>query len=149
RFPGPAAQITSQLGLSEVPALDLPIASAGGLAGMVLGSDLANRYGPVLVVAAEAMSSVVQMEPLEPGVAMLFGDGAGACLIHPTEGSARICQTYLGSDGSFSEDLRLEFNTPLVMNGRSVIFQASRKIPRAIGQVLEKESITASQVDPF
>lgn len=149
RFPGPAPQIAMRLGLSETPALDLPVASVGGLAGMVLAADLAARYGPVLVVAAEVMSSVVQIEPVEPGVAMLFGDGAGACLIHPTEGMARICQTYLGSDGAFSEDLRLEFNTALSMNGRSVILQASRKIPRAITQVLEKQGISSQQVDPY
>src|SRR5262249_6660818 len=95
------------------------------------------------------MSSVVQLEPVEPGVAMLFGDGAGACLIHPTEGHARVCQTHLGSDGAFSEDLRLEFNAGLVMNGRSVILQASRKIPRAIAQVLTKQGISSQQVDPF
>lgn len=149
RFPGPAASVAARLGLSEVPAIDLPMASAGALAGMVLANEMAGRFGPVLVVAAEVLSPVVKTEPIESGVAMLFGDGAGACLIHPERGAARICHTQLACDGSFSEDLRLEFNSPIQMNGRSVILQASRKIPRAIQQVLQRQGVEASQVDRF
>jgi 3-oxoacyl-[acyl-carrier-protein] synthase-3 len=149
RFPGPAASVAARLGLAETPAIDLPMASVGGLAGMVLASEMAARFGPALVVAAEVLSPVVVTEPIESGVAMLFGDGAGACLIHPEQGAARICQSQLASDGSFSEDLRLEFNSPIQMNGRSVILQASRKIPRAIQQVLDREGVPAAQVDRF
>ncbi|MBL8233109.1 MAG: ketoacyl-ACP synthase III [Bryobacterales bacterium] len=149
RFPGPAASVAARLGLTEVGAIDLPMASAGALAAMVLANEMADSYGPVLVVAAEVLSPVVVTEPVESGVAMLFGDGAGACLIHPKKGAARICHTQLSCDGSFSEDLRLEFNSPIQMNGRTVILQASRKIPRAIQQVLEKQGVEASQVDRF
>jgi 3-oxoacyl-[acyl-carrier-protein] synthase-3 len=35
------------------------------------------------------------------------------------------------------------------MNGRSVILQASRKIPRAIGEVLSRNSLAAGDVDVF
>jgi 3-oxoacyl-[acyl-carrier-protein] synthase III len=34
RFPGPAAQVAQKLGLAGIPAIDLPIASAGSLFGM-------------------------------------------------------------------------------------------------------------------
>jgi len=50
----------------------------------------------------------------------------------------------LHSDGAFAEDLRLEFEAPLSMNGRSVIMQASRKIPGAISELLQKNSKTAA-----
>ncbi|MCS7026467.1 MAG: ketoacyl-ACP synthase III [Bryobacteraceae bacterium] len=149
RFPGPAAVVAAQLGLQEIPAIDLPIASAGALFGMALANELAPRFGPTLVVASEVLSPFVVAEPIEAGVAMLFGDGAGACLIHPTSGLFKICQVQLASDGSFAEDLRLEFQGPIQMNGRAVILQASRKIPRAIQQVLDRQAIPASQVDRF
>ena len=55
----------------------------------------------------------------------------------------------VASDGTFAEDLRLDFDAPLVMNGRSVILQASRKIPSAIGELLERNSKTASAVKVF
>ncbi len=41
RFPGPAVEVGRALGIPGTPCLDLPLASAGGLAGMTLASHLA------------------------------------------------------------------------------------------------------------
>lgn len=148
RFPGPASAVAHRLGLNEVPAIDIPVASAGTLVGMSLAADLAAVRGPILVVGAEIMSRIVLTEPLDPSVCILFGDGAGACLIHPDEGRARILGSLIASDGNFAEDLKLEDST-FQMNGRSVILQASRKIPRVIAQLLEKHALQASDVTTF
>jgi 3-oxoacyl-[acyl-carrier-protein] synthase III len=153
RFPGPAASIAHALGLDGVPAIDLPLASAGALFGMALARSLAPIHGNVLVIAAEKMSTVAMREPLERGVAPLFGDGAGACLISPEvdpeAGPVKIIDSVLHSDGAFAEDLRLDFDAPLAMNGRSVILQASRKIPSAIGELLERNGKSAAAVKVF
>jgi 3-oxoacyl-[acyl-carrier-protein] synthase-3 len=149
RFPGPAVMVANRLGLHSVPCLDIPMASAGSLFGMVLASRLAATYGNILVIGAEKMSTVILREPMERGVAILFGDGAGACLITPDEGPARIVDSVIESDGAFSEDLRLPFDLPLEMNGRSVILQASRKIPRAIEGILKKNGRKAKEIDIF
>jgi 3-oxoacyl-[acyl-carrier-protein] synthase-3 len=149
QFPGPAAQIASRLGLGDKPALDIPVASAGSLFALSLAADLTSNRGPVLVIAAEVMSEIVTRPPMEPGVAALFGDGAGACLIHPTRGKQKVMGSVLGSDGSFSEDLRLAFGEPLSMNGRSVILQASRKIPRAISEVAGKNGVPLQDISAF
>jgi 3-oxoacyl-[acyl-carrier-protein] synthase-3 len=149
QFPGPAAAVARGLGMEQTPAFDLPLASAGALFGMSLAADLASRYGNVLVVATEKMSSIVAREPASPGVAILFGDGAGACLISTEGGKARILDSVLHSDGSFAEDLRLEFGAPLAMNGRSVIMQASRKIPGVIGELLQKNHRGPGEVEVF
>jgi len=149
RFPGPAAAVAHGLGLDQTPAFDLPLASAGGLYGMALAATLADRYGNVLVAASEKMSSVVAREPAEAGVAILFGDGAGACLISREGGSARIVDHVLHTDGAFADDLRLEFDAPIEMNGRSVIMQASRKIPAVITEVLDRNQKTASAIEVF
>ena len=149
RFPGPATTVASRLGATGAPALDLPMASAGGLVGMALAAQLTAAYGNILVVASEKMSAVVTREPMEQGVAILFGDGAGACIISPGDGPARIVDSVLHSDGAFAEDLRLEFEAPLAMNGRSVIMQASRKIPGAISELLERNRQPASAIKIF
>lgn len=149
RFPGPAATVANSLGLDTTPSIDLPLASAGSLFGMGLAAEMAARVGPVLVVASEKMSAVALREPRERGVMPLFGDGAGACLITPDTGAARIVDWVLASDGAFAEDLRLEFEAPLAMNGRSVILQASRKMPRAISEVLARNSVAAGDVEVF
>src|SRR5260370_27581912 len=52
RFPGPASEVGAALGIAGVPAIDLPIASAGSLFGMALAGQLAPGYGNVLVVAS-------------------------------------------------------------------------------------------------
>jgi 3-oxoacyl-[acyl-carrier-protein] synthase III len=149
RFPGPASAVASRLGATGAPALDVPVASAGSLFGMALAAELASVYGNILVVAAEKMSSIATREPMEQGVAILFGDGAGACVISRGEGPARIVDSILHSDGAFAEDLRLEFDAPLAMNGRSVIMQASRKIPGAIAELLERNGTPAAAVKIF
>jgi len=149
RFPGPASAIAHALNIDGVPAFDLPIASAGGLFGMAIAATLSTVHGNVLVIASEKMSPVAMREPMERGVAPLFGDGAGACLIGPEEGPARVLDSILHSDGAFAEDLRLDFDAPLAMNGRSVILQASRKLPSAIGELLEKNGRTAQSVRVF
>jgi 3-oxoacyl-[acyl-carrier-protein] synthase-3 len=149
RFPGPASPIARDLGFPGIPAIDLPIASTGGLFGMALAAQLAPVYGNILVVASEKMSTIAMREPMDRGVAPLFGDGAGGCLITAEDGPVKIIDSVLHSDGSFADDLKLEFDAPLEMNGRSVIMQASRKIPAAIGEVLERSGKTAQEVTLF
>jgi 3-oxoacyl-[acyl-carrier-protein] synthase III len=149
RFPGPAAEIASRLGIAGIPAIDLPMASAGSLFGIALAADLSRSYGRVLVVASEKMSAVIEGAALDRNTAILFGDGAGACLVDPAEGPARIETWRLHSDGSFAENLRLGFNQALHMDGRTVIMQASRKIPAVIREVLDAGGIAASAVDVF
>jgi 3-oxoacyl-[acyl-carrier-protein] synthase-3 len=104
------------LGIPGVPAIDLPIASAGSLVGVVLAAQLAERYGDVLVVGAEIMSRVV---------------------------------SFMASDGVFAGFLRLDFDAPLRMDGRSLILQAARKLPRTISQLLERNHLDAAAVGTF
>jgi 3-oxoacyl-[acyl-carrier-protein] synthase-3 len=149
RFPGPAAMVAHGLGLDGIPALDVPMASAGSIFGLCMAARFASDCRNVLVIAAEKMSDVMFREPVEPGTAGLFGDGAGACLVSSEPGIAEILDFAIHSDGSFSEDLRLEFEGPVPMNGRAVILQASRKLPRVIEEVLEKAEIPARDVRAF
>lgn len=149
RFPGPAAVVANRLGAASAPALDLPMASAGSLFGIALANSLSAVYGNILVVASEKMSSVVAREPLEQGVVVLFGDGAGACIVSPDGSGGKIVDAVLHSDGTFAEDLKLEFDAPLTMNGRSVIMQASRKIPSGIAELLERNNRKAAEIEIF
>jgi 3-oxoacyl-[acyl-carrier-protein] synthase III len=149
RFPGPASSVAARLGCGQIPAWDLPLASAGALFGIAMANALAARYTTVLVVAAEKMSAVSMREPLDRNVAILFGDGAGACLVSARDGFGRITGEALHSDGSFAADLRLTWGGALEMNGRSVILQAGRKLPAAITEVLGRAGIAAGDVEVF
>jgi len=149
RFPGPAAETASRLGMAGTPAIDLPVASAGSIFGLALGAKLAAAFGRVLLIATEKMSAVIARPPQDRNTAILFGDGAGACLIDPEQGAAEVVDSCLHSDGSFAENLRLEFDRPLHMDGRVVILQASRKVPAVIRELLERHRIPAASVGTF
>lgn len=146
RFPGPAAETAAQLGISGAPALDIPIASAGSLFGLALASELSAARGPILIAASEKMSGAIAADR---NTAILFGDGAGACIVHPSAGLAELAQSAIHSDGAFAAALKLEFNQSIEMDGRSVILQASRKVPAAIREVLGQAGLAPDSVSAF
>ncbi len=148
-FPGPAASVAEKLGLSNSAAVDLPMASAGSVFALAMARDLAPRYGNVLVIAAEKMSTVALRQPINRSSAALFGDGAGACLVNPKEGFLEIVDSVLHTDGSGSEDLRLAHSAPLEMRGRSVIRNAGKKLPSAIREVLHHSDLHPKEVDAY
>lgn len=149
RFPGPAGLIASRLGLDSTPAVDLPLASAGSIFAMSLADSLAPSFGHVLVVAAEKMSSIAMSEPVQRSVCILFGDGAGACLISPDGGEARIDGSEICSDGAFAGDLTLPLHGALEMNGRSVIMHVTRKLPTVLRDVVKRHGHKPAEVDAF
>ncbi|SPF56350.1 3-oxoacyl-(Acyl-carrier-protein) synthase [Candidatus Sulfopaludibacter sp. SbA4] len=149
RFPGPATAIGSALGIAGTPAIDLPLASAGSLFGLAMAAGLCRDYGNVLVIGTEIMSRAVRMDPAGRDTAILFGDGAGACLVSAETGFARIADSVLHSDGEFAEALRLDLDAPLHMDGRTIILQASRKLPRVILEVLERNQRKPGEVGAF
>lgn len=146
--PGPASEIAAKLGLASTPAFDIPVASAGALIALSLAAELAQKFGRVLVVASEIMSRRVTLTPEGKSTAILFGDGAGACLVDPGEGFLRIIDSLMSTDGNAAEILAVE-NGQLRMEGQSVILQAARKLPRAISDLLARNSIAAAEVEKF
>ena len=148
-FPGVSADLQRDLGAPGIPAFDVPLASVGGLFALALAVDLCPRTGPVLVAGAEEMSRVLLRAPLSKETAILFGDGAGACVVGPGSGAIDVVDVRLGSDGTFADALSLSPGGPLVMDGRTVILQASRKLPGAIRSVLEPQGLSPADVDLF
>jgi 3-oxoacyl-[acyl-carrier-protein] synthase III len=149
RFPGPATEVQKLLGAGQAVAMDVPMASAGALFALAQAQMWASRMRRILVVAAEKMSTVAMTPPLEKGTAMLFGDGAGACVVDGAEGLARILDFELGSDGGNASELRLDFGAPVHMNGRTVILHAARRVPAVIEAVLSRNGLKPEQVRHF
>jgi 3-oxoacyl-[acyl-carrier-protein] synthase-3 len=149
RFPGPAAGIAAALGLAGKPAIDLPMASAGTLFGLAMAADLVKHHGNVLVVGTEIMSRVIGIDPAYRDTAILFGDGAGACLVSADTGVAEVRDSILCSDGDFAEILRLDVDAPLYMDGRSVIMQVARKLPRTIQELLDRNGRKSTEIDVY
>jgi len=146
--PGPASRIAAGLGLTSTPALDIPVASAGSLIGLSLAAQLAPVYGRVLVIGSEIMSRRVERTPAGKSTAILFGDGAGACLVDRDRGFARIADSRIFTDGNSSEIIAIEEGS-FRMDGQAVILQAARKLPRAINDLLTHNGIAAADVEVF
>jgi 3-oxoacyl-[acyl-carrier-protein] synthase-3 len=149
RFPGPASAIGAALGMQGTPAIDLPMASAGSLFALALAARLCRDYGNVLVVGAEIMSRVVKLDPASRDTAILFGDGAGACLVSAETGFAEVVDSLLCTDGDFRDALSLDLDAPLHMDGRTIIMQAARKLPRVIAKLLERNQRQPGEVGTF
>jgi 3-oxoacyl-[acyl-carrier-protein] synthase-3 len=130
--------------LGTIPAMDVPVASAGSVFALALAMRLTEAHGNVLVIASEKMSVLIGDDP---NTAMLFGDGAGAALVSNQSGPLRLVDAVLHSDGQYRDDLA--FDGTLKMNGLNVILHASRKMPAVIEELLGRNQLTPAQVRTF
>ncbi|MDR3670061.1 MAG: ketoacyl-ACP synthase III [Holophaga sp.] len=146
RFPGISAGLQCRLGSPGIPAFDIPLGCVGGFFAMATAAELAERYGHLLVVGAEHMSLPLAMAPRVKETAILFGDGAGACIVTRGAGPITILDARMQSDGTFANDLSLEFGSSLTMNGRAVILQANRKLSQSISDLLARNKIAVEDI---
>ena len=97
-LPASAAYVQASLGMS-CPAFDLNAACAGFVYGLSVGSAQIQAGGAdrVLVVGSETLSRVLNMRDRTTSV--LFGDGAGAVLLEPSE-EPGVMDSLLAMDGT-------------------------------------------------
>jgi len=89
-----------KLGCRNVGAFDVSAACSGFLYGLSIASHyLDNRnYKVALVLGAEVLSSVTDYE--DRTSCILFGDAAGAAILHADAPHGHVIDTSMGSDGS-------------------------------------------------
>src|SRR3954454_11797655 len=104
-FPATACLIQDQLGLTRAWGFDLSAACSGFLYALTTGAQLiaSGVHQRVVVVGADLMSSII--DPLDRTTAVLFGDGAGAVLLEPSEPGYGILDFHHRVDGSGRDDL--------------------------------------------
>ncbi|MEW5735178.1 MAG: beta-ketoacyl-ACP synthase III [Thermodesulfobacteriota bacterium] len=110
-FPGAACYMQPKLGVNNVPCLDVRNQCSGFLYSLSMADAFvrAGVYKNVLVVGAEVHSSGLDFSDAGRDVTVLFGDGAGAAIVSPTEDANRgILYTELHADGRFARSLRCD-----------------------------------------
>ncbi len=169
-FPGGGVFLQRKLGLSGVPALDVRNQCSGFLYGLSIADAWirTGQYRRVLLVGAEVHSLALEYHrPEGRNVGVLFGDGAGAAILGPTEDEARgVMGVNLFSDGRFAEllwvegvgmegfpwltraDLDAGKHYPR-MAGREVFRHAVKRMPEALRALLEAEGFQPSDIDLF
>ena len=99
-FPSTACLIQHTLAAKRAGAFDLQAACSGFVYALITASQFvaSGLYRRVLVVASDVNSSIIN--PRDRKVTALFGDGAGAVVLGPSEDdSAGIIGEYMGADG--------------------------------------------------
>jgi 3-oxoacyl-[acyl-carrier-protein] synthase III len=101
KFPATANVICDKVGIKHAFSYDLNAACSGFIYALVTGSKYieSGQYKKVVVVGADKMSSVVDYTDRQTCV--IFGDGASAVLLEPTESKEVGIQDHIfGCDGS-------------------------------------------------
>jgi len=102
-FPSTACIIQRELGLKNAYAFDISAACSGFIYALTIaeGLLLTKRANKVLVIATEKMSAITDWQ--DRSTCVLFGDGAGACILTKENGNRGILSSFLGSDGTLAE----------------------------------------------
>ena len=105
-FPSTAAIIIDQIGAQNAFGFDLSAACSGFLFALKTGSSYieSGSCKKVIVVGSDKMSSIVDYTDRQTCV--IFGDGAGAVLLEPTNEPVGIMDSILKVDGSGKEYLK-------------------------------------------
>lgn len=108
-FPATACLVQNKLGANNAWGFDLSAACSGFLFALQSGASLveSGRYKKVLVIGADKMSSIVDYT--DRNTCILFGDGASAVLLEPTEDTQfGVIDSVLHIDGSGKDALNMK-----------------------------------------
>ncbi len=166
-FPGSGVLTQRQLGLTDVPALDVRNQCTGFIYALSVADQFirTGMYDNVLVIGSEIHSSGLDMSTRGRTVSVIFGDGAGAVVLRPaTKEGHGILSTHLHAQGEFAEELMVEspgsnFNDRVrlalekpeamypFMNGNQVFKHAVTRFPQVIQEALDANGYQAADID--
>ena len=160
-FPATACIIADKVGAKNAFAYDLMAACSGFLFSVATASKFieTGSYKKIIVVGADKMSSIVDYT--DRSTCIIFGDGAGAILLEPTEDGLGIQDSILKSDGAGRAFLHMKGGGSLnpsthetVDNKDHYIFQDGQPVFKAAvksmadvsEEIMERNNLTADDV---
>ena len=168
-FPGNGCYMQRKMGLSQIGCMDIRNQCTGFIYSLAVADAFVRigTYKRILVVGAEIHSSALNFTDEGRDLAVLFGDGAGAVIVGPSEDESRgILSTHLHADGEGADMLRLEIwdisHKPYFtqknldegriwpkMQGRDVFRSAVEKIPEVVEEAVQANGLSVEDVDLF
>jgi len=105
-FPSTACIVQRKLEARNAACFDISAACSGHIYGIVTAEQFikAGKFKNALVIGAEKLSAITDWK--DRSTCVLFGDGAGACVLAETD-SKNIISSYLGASGWEADLLRL------------------------------------------
>ena len=164
--PGNGVFLERELGLRDIPALDVRNQCSGFVYGLSVADAWirTGQYKRVLLVGAEVHSRGLDKTTRGRDTAVLFGDGAGVAILGPTEDPQRgVLSTHLFADGRhaeklwvdapglahdpyISEELVQQGKHRPVMEGKEVFKFASVLMPQSVTTALRANGLTPADV---
>ena len=166
-FPGSGVLMQRELGLHNIPALDVRNQCSGFIYALSVADQFikTGMYNTVLVVGSEIHSSGLDFSTRGRAVSVIFGDGAGAAVLTAAEDTnTGILSTHLHAEGEFAEELAVidpgsikkerlthqmidEGTIYPYMNGSTVFKHAVQRFPEVIMEALTQNGYKPTDID--
>jgi 3-oxoacyl-[acyl-carrier-protein] synthase-3 len=163
-FPSTACLVQHKLGAKSAWGFDLSAACSAFVYALQTGAQFitTGAHKKVLVIGADVMSSILDYN--DRATCILFGDGAGAVILEPSEDGLGIidfvheidgsggCSLYMPAGGSLhpatheTVDKRMHY---VHQDGQAVFKYAVRKMGEVCERLLQRNGVKASDIDCF
>jgi len=160
-FPATACFLQNKLGAVNAAGFDINATCSGFLYGLYVADGLikSGMHRKILVVGAEVLSKITDWD--DRTTCVLFGDGAGAVIVGPTEEDRGILSMHINSDGRMWDllhvpgggsrnpvsketiDKKLHY---IKMKGNETFKVAVRTLEELVVRTLEENSLDSSQL---
>ncbi len=168
-FPGCGVFVQRDLGAGDVPAFDIRQQCSGFVYGLQMADAFvrAGQYKKILLIGSEVHSRALDKTTRGRTITVLFGDGAGAAIIGPSDDPERgILASRMHSNGSEAEALWMgypgmapqyeNFVSPEgleqalqypTMEGQKVFKTAVKRMPEVINETLDDLGMSVGDID--
>lgn len=162
-IPTLSCEVQAAIHADNAVAFDIGAACSGFIFALATADAYMKAIGlkKILVIGAEVLSKLMDWN--DRGTCVLFGDGAGACVVsNESDNLLSMVQGSKGADGDALVCLNRPVNNPFIkknstistldyvhMDGQAVYKFAVKTVPKAINEALEKANLTADDVNYF
>jgi 3-oxoacyl-[acyl-carrier-protein] synthase III len=160
-FPSTSNIICAKIGAKNAWGYDLSAACSGFIYGLATGAQFVEtgRYKKVVVVGADMMSRIIDYT--DRTTCVIFGDGAGAALLEPTQEDLGVIDFLLHADGNGCTHLHMKAGGSLnpsshetvdkrmhyvYQEGQSVFKHAVYNMAEVSARIMEKNNLKADSV---
>ncbi|HIW69545.1 MAG TPA: ketoacyl-ACP synthase III [Candidatus Dietzia merdigallinarum] len=164
QVPHAAPKVAMAIGRNGIPAFDITAGCAGFGYGLAVATNVIRGGGAryAVVVGVERMSDGLDLT--DRNTAFIFGDGAGAVVVGPSDEGNDVGPVVWGSDGEQADAItqtkdwktliadakQSATEQPYVtMDGSRVFRWAAVQIAKASARTLEASGVTADQIQAF
>ncbi len=162
-FPAAACFIQEALGATDVPAFDVSAACSGYIYALAIASKFieTGTYKKVLIIGSDTLSRF--SDYTDRGSCILFGDGAGAAVLEPTDAPGKGVQyTVMHANGGGWDYIHVpaggvrepashttvdQHRHYVKMRGRDVYKFAVEKMQWLLGECMRRCNLTVDDVD--